>query len=75
MAIPRITVTYQFTEYRAQAKIICQRCRHFTLVSGPVIDLMFPTPMPLHMAEKRLRCSKCGTKGKVWIETLLPAGR
>ena len=71
----RITVTYEFTKRRARAKIICRQCGHFSLVSGPVLDLMFPIPCPLPWAEKRLRCTKCDSRGRVTIEVIMPLGR
>jgi hypothetical protein len=75
MAERRIDATYEFTKRHARAKIICRECGHFSLVSGPVLDLMFPKPMPVSWAEKRLRCTKCYTRGKARIEAIMPLGR
>lgn len=75
MSEQRILVTYEFTQRRAGAKIVCRRCGHFSLVSGPLLDLMFPTPLPLQWAERRLRCTKCCTKGEVTIEIIMPLRR
>lgn len=59
-----------------QLPFLCRRCRHLTLVEGPVIE---DWTLDLKVEEPAGRCSKCRRRAEPWpelddaFEPILPA--
>ena len=67
MANTRFETTACFGRHGADAMIRCVACQHTTRATSLDMMKMFPNPVRLSVATKRLRCSHCGAKGSVKI--------
>jgi ribosomal protein S27E len=58
----------------ALAKVQCSKCGHGQVLNQDELLRLFPKPMPLRDAERRLKCNVCGSKaGK--ISAIVDVGR
>jgi DNA-directed RNA polymerase subunit RPC12/RpoP len=71
VANARFETTYSFSRHRADCRIVCP-CGYVRLVTAVELQRAFPMPTPINMAEKRLKCSKCGAKGARMVPVPMP---
>ena len=51
-----------FGAARANAKVQCSACNHGQLLNQGELMALFPMPVSIEEAQRRLRCSVCGAK-------------
>jgi hypothetical protein len=70
----RFDTTFAFAKHRAQCRVECQCGRVRTLTSDDLMAL-FPMPVPIGEAERRLVCRKCGRRGHATMVPIPVPGR
>jgi hypothetical protein len=63
MATARFDTTSAFSRYRADALLRCQACKLEVRLTPAHIRQMFPMPITLAEARRRLVCGGCGARG------------
>jgi hypothetical protein len=53
----------------------CHACRHVGVIPPEVLTQLVGYDMPLTGLRSRLRCTMCGVRGRVRVETMRPGDR
>jgi hypothetical protein len=61
---------YDFARHDADAAVRCAACGHEGRFEAMEFVRAFGGPLPLHRAERRLRCGRRGARGRVRIAAI-----
>lgn len=62
MAPTTVYVTWQFETLHYHAEVTCKSCGWKVIFPGSGMKWLFRPGVPLAVAERRLRCRKCGRR-------------
>ncbi|QAY77940.1 hypothetical protein [Sphingosinicella sp. BN140058] len=72
MANARFETTFSFSRHKANCRVLCQACGHEIIVAPCAFSDVFPIPVTIKEAERRLRCTACGEKRARLIPIPMP---
>ncbi|PSJ42185.1 hypothetical protein C7I55_08095 [Sphingomonas deserti] len=75
MANARFETTFSFSRHRANCPVLCRACGHEIVVAPSAFADVFPLPVTIKEAERRLNCTVCGARRARLIPVPMPAAR
>ena len=72
MANARFETTMSFARHQANCRVLCRACGHEIIVMPCALADVFPIPVTIKEAERRLRCTACGEKQAKLIPIPMP---